>query len=264
MKSITQNLPKCHGCAIRATALFGELETNQLDKARALRSCQTLYSAGEHLYYEGDIAQKAYTLYKGWVILFKNLENGNRQILRFALPGDFLCYKAGRNRTMDHSAIAVSDVALCTFPIDRFRDTIAELPDLAIAISSISDLITERCHVSLTTIASHPAETKVAYLLLSLFIRERSLIIDRKDNTNCIQFPITQEDIGDALGLTAIHVNRVFQNLRKQGLIECKNKCLWIPDQEALAKVAKINLQYLKGLMVGRAYHSDVFPEWIT
>jgi len=251
MKSVTQNLPKCQSCAVRSSALFGELETHLLDKARALRSCQNMYSAGEHLYYEGDTAQKAYTLYDGWVILFKNLENGNRQILRFALPGDFLCYKIGRNRVMDHSAIAVSNVTLCAFPIDRFRDTIAELPDLAIAISSISELTTERCHSSLTTIASHPAETKVAYLLLSLYVRERSLIMNLGNNGACVPFPITQEDIGDALGLTAIHVNRVFQNLRKKNLIECKNKCLTIPDEEAMAEVAKVNLPYLKTLMVG-------------
>ena len=248
MKLVTQNLPKCKNCSIRKSALFGELETKHLDKARSLRSSQVTYSAGEYLYHEGDTPDKAYTVYGGWVSLFKNLENGDRQILRFALPGDFLCYKIGRHRVLDHSAIAVSDVTLCAFPIDRFRDTIAELPELAMAISSVTETVTERCHTSLTSIASHPAETKVAYLLLSLYIRELALKND--EVVDCISFPITQEDIGDALGLTSIHVNRVFQSLRKQGLMECKNKCLWIPDQEALAKVARVSLPELEKLMV--------------
>ena len=116
------------------------------------------------------------------------------------------------------------------------------------AISSVTETVTERCHTSLTSIASHPAETKVAYLLLSLYIRELALKND--EVVDCISFPITQEDIGDALGLTSIHVNRVFQSLRKQGLMECKNKCLWIPDQEALAKVARVSLPELEKLMV--------------
>jgi len=248
MKLVTQNLPKCKDCAIRKTALFGELETEHLDKARSLRSSQVTYNAGEHLYYEGDTPDKAFTVYEGWVTLFKNLENGDRQILRFALPGDFLCYKTGRHKILDHSAIAVSDVTLCAFPIDRFRDTIAQLPELAMAISSITEMVTERCHTSLTSIASHPAETKVAYLLLSLYIRE--LALREKEMVDCIPFPITQEDIGDALGLTSIHVNRVFQSLRKKGLMECKNKCLWIRDQEALAQVARVSLPELKRLMV--------------
>ena len=118
MRSITQNLPKCQSCVIRSSSLFGQLETNLLDKARVLRSSQDVFPEGEHLYYEGDTADHAYTIFKGWVILYKSLENGNRQILRFALPGDFLCYKIGKNRTLDHSAIAVSDATVCTFPLD--------------------------------------------------------------------------------------------------------------------------------------------------
>ena len=247
MKINTQNLPKCTNCAIRNMALFGELETNQLDKARSLRSSQLTFSAGEYLYHEGDSAEKAYTVYSGWVTLFKNLKNGDRQILRFALPGDFLCYKVGKHTTVDHSAVAASDVILCAFPIDRFRETIAELPDLAFAISSVTETTTQRCHSALTSIASHPAETKVAFLLLSLYIREISLL----KGAQCVPFPITQEDVGDALGLTSIHVNRVFQSLRKKGLIECKNKCLWVSDKNALAKVAKISLSELENLMVG-------------
>lgn len=247
MRTHTQNLPKCNSCAIRSASLFGELETKYLDKARALRSAQVSYTAGEHLYREGDTPSKAYTLHQGWVILFKNLHNGSRQILRFALPGDFLCYKVGSHNILDHSAIAVSDVTLCAFPLDRFRDAIAGLPELAFAISSVTETTTQRCHTTLTTIASYPAEAKVAFLLLSLFIREMKL----KVGETCIPFPITQEDIADSLGLTSIHVNRVFQALRKQGLIECKNRCLWVPDKVALAKVARITLPELEHIMIG-------------
>jgi len=247
MKSNTQNLPKCENCAIRSSALFGELETEQLDKARVLRSAQQTYETGEYLYHEGDTAEKAFTVYSGWVTLFKSLKNGDRQILRFALPGDFLCYKVGKQKIVDHSAIAASDVTVCAFPIDRFKQTIAELPDLAFAISSITETTTQRCHSALTSIASHPAETKVAFLLLSLYLRENSL----SGNNEYVPFPITQEDVADALGLTPIHVNRVFQTLRGKGLIECKNRCLWVSDKEALAKVAKISLTELENLMVG-------------
>ena len=75
MKVNTTNLPGCKECAIRATALFGELEMKHLDKARTLRSSQLVYEAGEYLYHEGDIPEKAYTVYKGWVILFKDMQD---------------------------------------------------------------------------------------------------------------------------------------------------------------------------------------------
>ncbi len=248
MKINTTNLPGCNKCAIRDTALFGELEDKHLSKARVLRSAQASYAAGEYLYHEGDIPEKAFTVYKGWIILFKDMENGDRQILRFALPGDFLCYKVGKHKVVDHSAIAVSETTLCVFPIDRFRATIAELPELAFAITSVMDRTAQRCHSVLTTIASHPAETKIAFLLLSLFIREESLNLAE---AGCVPFPITQEDIADALGLTSIHVNRVMQSLRKSGLIECKNRCLRVYDKEALAELAKISLPELEYMMLG-------------
>jgi len=230
---------------------MNQIEMNQLGKVHAFRSAQDMFSEGEHLYYEGDTAQHVYTVYKGWVILYKSLENGNRQILRFALPGDLLCFKVGRNKVLDHSAIAVSDTSLCVFPIERFKKTVKELPDLAVALSSMSCLISERYHSMLTTIASHPAETKVAFLLLSLYIRQRTVSGSKDDADYCAHFPIKQEDISDALGITSIHVNRVLQSLRKKGLIECKNKCLKVPDQKALAEVAKIELDVLDELMLG-------------
>lgn len=248
MKVNAVNLPACRTCAVRTTALFGELELKHLDNACRLRSAQSVYETGEYLYHEGDIPEKAFSIYSGWVILFKDMKNGDRQILRFALAGDFLCYKVGNNRVIDHSAIAVSQATMCAFPIDRFRDTIAQLPELAFAISSITERTTQRCHSVLTTIASYSAKTKVAFLLLSLFIREASL---NPANSEYVLFPITQEDIADALGLTSIHVNRVLQSLRKSGLIECKNRTLRVSDKEALAEMAKITLPELEHLMLG-------------
>jgi len=231
---------------VRKSALFGELDTKSLDEARLLRTSQISYTAGEYLYHEGDIATKTYTVYSGWVALFKNLEDGRRQILYFALAGDLLCFKARKESPLDHSAVALSDVTLCSFPADNFRTAITKIPDLAFAVSSINELFQVRCHTNLTTIASHAAETKVAYLLLSLYLRE---LLHSKHSGGYIPFPITQEHVGDALGLTAIHVNRIYQSLRKQNLIECKNKHLKIIDKKGMAKVAKTNIAELKQLM---------------
>lgn len=245
MKNTTRNLPNCKQCKIRQIGLFGELEAIHLDRARELRSSQASYTSGEYLYREGDKPNKAYTLFNGWVILFKNLEDGSRQILRFSLPGDLLCFKTNKT-SMDHSAIALTDITLCTFPLDKFKETISKLPELSNALISISEVTQKRCYATLTTISKYTAEVKIAYLMLSLFVRMRSLA---SDDDNAIDFPITQEDIADALGLTSIHVNRVIQGLRKKGLINCDNKKLEIPDQEALAKISKVELQTLKELM---------------
>ena len=247
MKFINQNVPKCENCAIRNASLFGELESMHLDKARALRSSQIAFTTGEYLYHEGGFPDKAFTLHQGWIALFKSLEDGSRQILRFALPGDLLCYKTNFNTPLDHSAVALTDTTLCAFPLDRFREVISELPELSFALSSVNEVTTKRCYATLTAIASFAAEAKIAYLILSLYIRERSI---KGNALESIHFPITQEDIADALGLTSIHVNRVIQSLKKRDLINYENRQMWIPNQEALAEVARTDLDELKMLMV--------------
>lgn len=111
------------------------------------------FSSGEYLYHNGDIPSKALTIHEGWVILFQILEDGSRQILRFALAGDLLSYKTGKDKPIDHSAIAVTEVTVCSFPINGFKDTIAKLPELFFAISSITNILTSRCYSTLTSIA---------------------------------------------------------------------------------------------------------------
>lgn len=250
MRIITQNLSDCEKCGVCKMTLLGELETTVLDKVMKLRSSQYIYSPGEYLYHAGETPDRALTIHKGWVILFKDLDDGSRQILRFALAGDLLSYRIGLKNTLDHSAIAVSDVTVCSFPIESFRQEKSILPDLSFAISSISELMTAQCYATFTSIAKESGEAKVAFLLLSLFLRESEHSLKKKDINEGIFFPITQEDIADALGLTSIHVNRIYQGLRKQGLIECKSKHLRVIDQNKLAKVAHAKLPELKKLMI--------------
>jgi CRP-like cAMP-binding protein len=209
-----------------------------LDQVRGLRTSQLLLDTGEHLYFEGDSPSTAHTIYDGWIVLYRTSSEGHRQILRFALPGDFLGYKLGKDAVYDHSAKALSPVKLCTFPIQQILEKMTVLPELHIAIQSMNDAILERCHSSITTIASKSAEAKVAFLFVSLFSREESV---RKNHSSQIPFPLTQEDMADALGLTSIHVNRVIKGLRNRGLITCKNRRLDIFDREELIKVAEMD-----------------------
>lgn len=243
MHTIKTGLPKCLQCPVRSSALFGLLNTEMLDKVRALRTHQLLLEVGEHLYRQGDKPSNAYTVYEGWIMLYKNTHDGDRQILRFALPGEFLGYRVGPAAMHDHSAQALSNIKLCSFPIHQILKQASQFTALLEAIQAMNDTTMERCHSTMMTIAHKSAESKVAYLLLTLFTRERSV---RAPTNNCIPFPVTQEEIGDALGLTAIHVNRVMQSLREKKLITCQNRCLDILDFVGLIKVAQMDESEIK------------------
>ena len=245
-KYILQDLPKCEDCVIRNSSLFGEIETSHLDNVRSLRTSQITFNTGDYIYHEGDMPAQAYTLQQGWICLFKTFEDGSRQILNFALPGEFLNYKLS-NDPLDHSAIAQTDITLCVFPLDLFKSVLSELPELSMAISSLTEISIERCYSALASTASSNAEVKVAYLLLSLYVREMSL---KQDESNSVYLPITQVDIGDALGLTSVHVSRVFKSLQTKGLINYQNRNLCVPNEENLAKVANVSLEEFKKLLL--------------
>jgi CRP-like cAMP-binding protein len=86
------------------------------------------------------------------------------------------------------------------------------------------------------------AYERAAHLLCELFVRLRAVGLT---NGNACELPITQSELGDTLGLTIVHTNRMLQDLRRDGLIELKGKYLTILDLSALKQVALFNPNYL-------------------
>lgn len=86
------------------------------------------------------------------------------------------------------------------------------------------------------------AKESIAFIILELFYRVKHQFPSSPDNSaDSIDFPITQEDIGDAIGLTNVHVNRVIKELMSEGLIYCNKKHLKILDEEKLSEIAEFN-----------------------
>jgi CRP-like cAMP-binding protein len=86
------------------------------------------------------------------------------------------------------------------------------------------------------------AYERLAHLLVELYVRLEA--VHRAHNGRC-DFPLTQNDLADATGLTAVHVNRTLQELRRDGLIELERKQLQILDLERMMDVSMFNPNYL-------------------
>jgi CRP-like cAMP-binding protein len=86
------------------------------------------------------------------------------------------------------------------------------------------------------------AYERIAHLFVELFLR---LEVVGLTNGGSCEFPLTQNDIADATGLTAVHVNRTLQDLRRDGLVELQSRVLTIPDMKALKNAALFNENYL-------------------
>jgi len=171
----------------------------------------------------GAIIQRAnepvtelFVLREGRLMSYVILPDGSRQILRVFFPGDFVGSASTVYSTAPESLMALSDAVLCPFDKHALRILLQEHPRVAALMFIISQ--TERVALTdrLASLGRTSAKARLAAFLLD--IRDRLQLMD-DDLTDTFDLRLTQEEIGDAVGLTSVHVNRMFRQLEEEGLI---------------------------------------------
>lgn len=234
------NHTNCESCPIRGNALFEPVAKEHLDWTQQYRSTQYQIPAKTHIYREGEHPQELFTLFEGWVMIYKTLPDGRRQVSRIALPGDFLGFRGRPDQeSINHSAQALTPVTLCAFPVDGIRQMFATHPELAERMINIHARDMALCQEYMMGIGRKSAEERLAFLLLEVFLRYRERT---NSQATTIPFPITQEEMGDAVGLTMVHINRTLKVLRKSGALECSSRQLSIFDIQKVAEIAQFDL----------------------
>jgi CRP-like cAMP-binding protein len=190
--------------------------------------------AGEDLFSLGDSGECIYNLVEGWMFLYSLLEDGRRQILHFALPGAVLGFHTGR--VMTHSVQALTDAVVCAIPRKALEPLTQQRPEIGMRLAWLMSRDRNLAFDHLTSIGRQSARERVAHLLLELFVRYRGQWLGSRIEE--MQLPLTQEHIGDATGLTFVHVNRVLSDLRAEGIVEFHYRRLRILDPDKLIDVA--------------------------
>ena len=234
---VALNIPSnCRVCSVREETLCAPLADHEIDIVERFKSGNRVFRAGTDIYFQGEPSRELYTLLDGWVFLYQILEDGRRQILDFALPGAFLGFQPNLDAPMAHSAQCLSDVATCVFPRNSLLDLFRAHPELALRMAWITARDWTLANEHLTNVGRRSARERVAHLLLELFYRVR--LAHPSPHGDTIELPLTQEHIGDAIGLTAVHVNRTLRGLRESGLLTMTGRTLRVLDPDALAEVA--------------------------
>lgn len=201
----------------------------------ALEQQERSYKRGAVVRREGDESRDLFIVRKGWLYSSVLLGNGSRQIMRLHFTGDVLGVSGLAFGIAADSIVAVNDVSLCHFDRDRLALLFRDHPRLAALIFTLT--VAERVSMAdrLASIGRTSARARVASLLCEIFARHR---IIEGAKTNQIHLPLTQEDIGDATGLTAVHVNRMMRGLVEDGLIERNGNQVRMLDEQRLAEEA--------------------------
>ena len=196
----------------------------------------------EDLVREGDKPRQVNLILEGWAYRYKTLEDGRRSVAAFMVPGDLCDLRMFILKQMDHSVGALTPVRVAQIPGDTILDLTEGSPRLSRALwwnSLVEEAIAREW---ITNVGQRDATERLAHLFCELFIRLRAVGLTNGDHC---ELPMTQEQLGDATGLSAVHVNRTLQALREQRLIILKGKTLTIPDLEALQRAALFNANYL-------------------
>lgn len=195
--------------------------------------------AGCDLFRVGERGEAIYNLVDGWVALYNLLEDGRRQILQFALPGAILAFVPARGAMMNYSAQALTDSVVGIIPHENLRRLSQDNPEIGLELAGLISQDRSFAYDHLSSMGRRSARERVAYLLLELFIRSRLRWPGHRSEE--MYLPLTQEHIGDATGLTGVHVNRVLRDLCKEGIAEFHYRRLRIVNPDKLVDVAGID-----------------------
>ena len=227
--------PLCAGCRLRQTNHFTAIKPEELAFIEAFRSGTTVVPAGGTIIYEQRSKGKLFTLYSGWAFRYKTLSDGRRQILNFALPGDFIGLQQEFADGAMHGIEAVTEVSLCVFPRDGLWELFRHHPSLAYDITWLSARGEGMVDDNLLTTGQRNATERIAVLLMHLYRRLERIGLAED---GAIDFPINQQHIADALGLSLVHTNKTLRRLQQLGLHELKNGRLRLLNPRALQRIA--------------------------
>jgi CRP-like cAMP-binding protein len=191
---------------------------------------------------EGDSPRSLLVLLEGWACRYKTLPDGRRQIVDFFVPGDVGDLNGHVAREMDHNIGAITPLRVAEIAREDIERLMAERPRVTEALVW-NELVTVSVQREWTlNVGQRTAYERIAHLLCEMFFRLR--LVGLTDGNSC-DFPPTQNDLADATGLTAVHVNRTLQELRRDGLIELQGRRLTILDVDALMRAGTFNPNYL-------------------
>lgn len=200
------------------------------------------YSKDAYIIREGDRPSDCCLLLKGFAFRQKLLRNGGRQIISIHVPTEFLDLQNALLPTADHNVQSVDRSEVAEIPRAELLELASSSPAIRLAmwIDTLIDSSIFREWV--VNVGRRNSRTRIAHLLCELAVRLQQIGADRYGS---FDFPLTQDQIADATGLTAVHTNRTLQSLRRDGLIQLNNRSLTILDWEGLREAGDFDELYL-------------------
>lgn len=231
-----------HSPLARKLGNFVALSETDLEVLDGLHRRRRSFVAGRDIVHQGQTHAAAYILAEGWVCSYKLLRDGSRQIVDFQVPGDFLGLRSVLFRTADHNIEPVTAVEASEVLESDLLQAFSTTPRLATAVLWAASRDESMVVEHLVGIGRRNALERTAHFLLELSARLMLVGQGTREGFAC---PLSQYLLADALGLSAVHVNRVLRELREEGLLTFQKGKVTIHDFDGLVTLAEFDRAYL-------------------
>jgi CRP-like cAMP-binding protein len=227
---------------VRKLETIVDLSSEEREALRALPIMPRDLGADQDLVREGDRPSHSCVLIEGFLCRYKLAGEGRRQILAFHIPGEMPDVQSLYLKTMDHNMAAVipSKVGLVQHG-DLYR-LFAEFPRLAGAFWRETLVDAAIFREWMVGMGRRRAPSRIAHFFCEMYARLDA--IGMAQNWT-VPLPITQEELGDSLGLSSVHTNRALQELRGEGLITFERGKLRVDNWPGLVAAGEFDPIYL-------------------
>ena len=234
--------------ALVLAALLRRLHTvSGLDDAdiaaiRALPINVRHWEAGRTIVSDGERPTECCLVIEGFCIRAKTTASGQRQILSIHIPGEIPDLQSLHLHRMDHDLIAVAPSTLGFISHTSMRALTRANPNVAEVLWRDTLIDSAIFREWIVNVGQRPAMNRLAHTVVEL---RRRLAVTGREAGDTFEMPLTQEQIGEALGITGVHANRVIKQLRQEGIVELHRGRVTVLDERKFLELADFDGRYL-------------------
>ncbi|KAB1072717.1 Crp/Fnr family transcriptional regulator [Methylobacterium soli] len=227
---------------VRKLESIASLSVEERQAVESMPATVRLLDARQDIVRDKDQPAHCCLVLSGWTCRYKLLNQGKRQIFSFHVPGDLPDLQSLHLRVMDHSLATVTACRLAFIPHESMRELTIQFPGLGAALWRDTLVDAAIFREWMIGIGRKTAFGRIAHQFCEMYLKLEAVGLAAAHRC---ELPITQVDIGDALGLSNVHVNRVLMDMRSQGLITLRGRALVIEDWRALCAAGEFDPAYL-------------------
>jgi CRP-like cAMP-binding protein len=227
---------------LRKLSSLGPISAEEAAVIQALPFVIRDFRSGQDIVRERDRPAQACVMLSGLTCRVKIVGDGARQINSCHIPGDIPDLQSLLLHKMDHGLTTVTRSRVALVPHSALMQLITAHPRLGLLLWRDTLIDGSIFREWMCSIGRRPALVRIAHLFCELFVRYRTIALTEGSS---MPFHLTQTNLGDAQGLSVVHVNRVIRELRQEGLIEIGDRRLTILDWDALSALADFDEEYL-------------------